>query len=194
MEQLSLFKTPYEGKNYFYDIALSANREGTDKILKWLSDDTDFFTAPASTRFHGAYSGGLLAHSLRVFCVLRDLAPSGVFYDSIIITSLFHDICKANFYTESTRNVKNKETGKWEQVPYYAVDEALPFGGHGSKSVYLLLSHGLELSDDEAIAINNHMGGWDVTTYHNPTKAFETVPLALYLHIADLIATNHYHE
>lgn len=192
MEQISLFANEkLAGKAAFFAVAGKCERPGMRNVLAYLEHETDFFTAPASARYHGAYEGGLVEHSLRVYCRLRDMAPPEVAYDSIIITSLFHDICKANFYTVSTRNVKNKETGRWEQVPFYAIEEELPYGAHGGKSVYLLQREGLELTDEEAIAINCHMGGWDVTSYHSPSKAFEKYPLALYLHIADMVATSY---
>ena len=93
-----------------------------------------------------------------------------------------------NFYKESTRNVKDEKTGQWRKEPCYTISEQYPFGGHGSKSVYLLMKY-IKLTDEEAAAINCHMGGWDVTTYHNPSPAYEKYPLAVYLHIADMLAT-----
>lgn len=192
MEQLSMFESNHNMEEFF-NIIHKCRRSTIQNVTDYLLSQTDFFSAPASTRFHGAEPGGLLTHSLAVYYRLCELAPISVPSDSIIITALFHDICKANFYTESTRNVKGKD-GKWTEVPYYKVDERFPYGSHGGKSVYLLLKCGLELTEEEAIAINNHMGGWDVTAYHNPSEAFLRYPLALFLHIADLIATNYDHK
>lgn len=177
-----------EYKSTFIKLMLGTDRDGVEEFLNWLIYDTDFCKAPASTRFHGNCEGGLLKHSVQVCYNLLSLYKGGE-YDSKVIVSLLHDICKADFYTESTRNVKNKETGIWEQVPYYTIDEKFPFGGHGSKSVFLIQKHGIRLKDDEAAAINCHMGGWDFTNYHNPGGAFEKYPLAVYLHMADMIAT-----
>ena len=103
-------------------------REGADKLLDYLQR-SDFFTAPASTRYHGAHEGGLLAHSLNVYDCLVDILNRprmkelyGVQYsdESIAIAGLFHDICKVNFYKTSFRNAKD-ENGKWVSVPYYTI-------------------------------------------------------------------------
>lgn len=168
---------------------LSINRKGIKEFINYLYNETDFFIAPASTRYHGAHKQGLIQHSLAVYSRLHELAGEKYDKDTIAIVSLFHDLCKANYYKESTRNVKNDETGLWEKVPCYTVDEQYPYGGHGSKSVYILMKHGVELTDEEAAAINCHMGGWDSTSYHNPNGAFTKYPLAVYLHMADMIAT-----
>lgn len=165
------------------------NRKGIPEFVDWLAENTDFFEAPASTRYHGAEEHGLVFHSLAVYSNLYTLANHKYTRDTIALVSLFHDLCKANYYVKSSRNVKNEVTGIWEKVPCYTVNEQLPFGGHGSKSVYLLMKHGIELSDEEATAINCHMGGWDSTTYSNPSGAFNKYPLAVYLHLADMLAT-----
>lgn len=176
-------------EEYFIDLLKETGRNNINGLICWLKDETDFFSAPASTKYHGSYKGGLLRHSYNVLRRLEKIAIPEYNFDSVIIVSLLNDICKANFYSISQRNVKNDVTGKWEKQPFYGVDEILPFGGHGSKSVYLIMKHGVPLTDEEAIAINCHMGGWDVSTYHNPSKAFEKYHLPLYLHIADLEAT-----
>ena len=121
-------------------------REGADKLLAYLcSEGSDFFTAPASTRYHGNYEGGLLEHSLNVYDCLCDILSRprvkeqyGIEYseESIAIAALLHDVCKINFYNVSFRNVKN-EMGKWESVPFYTVEDNLPYG-HGEKSVYIV--------------------------------------------------------
>ena len=118
-------------------------RDGADKLLDFLlSSSSDFFTAPASTRFHGNYEGGLLEHSLNVYDCLCDIMKRprikevyGIEYseESIAIAALLHDLCKINFYNVAFRNVKN-DMGKWESVPYYTIDDSLPYG-HGEKSV-----------------------------------------------------------
>ena len=178
-------------KQEFIDIFKeNIKRPGSEKLLEWLSQ-SDFFIAPASTKYHSAFEGGLVQHSLNVYKLLKKRCAEYGITDgeSIAICGLLHDICKANFYKASTRNVKNEETGKWEQVPFYTIKEEFPYGSHGGKSVYLMLAHGLQLTDEEAAAINCHMGGWDYTTYHNPSNAFEKYPLAVYLHTADMLAT-----
>lgn len=174
-------------KDYFYAIVDTLHRDGVKGFCEWL-ETTDFFTAPASHRFHESYNGGLLEHSLRVYLEITRLASLysdiPLSSESLIITSLFHDVCKIGFYTTSTRNTKID--GKWKTVPYYAIDEQYLFGGHGSKSVYLIQQY-MKLEQDEAAAINTHMGpsGNDYSCYNTYRK----YPLAMLLHTADMIAT-----
>ena len=112
-------------------------RPGADRLLNWL-ETTDFFTAPASTRFHGACEYGLVMHSINVYnAMMQHFFTEGENAESYAICALLHDLCKANFYKVSTRNVKNEATGQWEKVPYYQVADQLPYG-HGEKSVYLI--------------------------------------------------------
>lgn len=176
-------------------------REGIDELLAWL-DTTDFYTSPASTKFHGAYEGGLVEHSLMVFNELLFLTEAyngvnininprwgnGIHYtaETLAIVSLFHDLCKVENYAIEMRNVK--ENDKWVQKPYYTHMEVLPFGGHGSKSMFLVMKH-MKLTEEEAIAIVNHMGAWDNSNYGNPSNSYETYPLAWLLHVADESAT-----
>lgn len=166
-------------------------RDGIDQLLEWL-DQTDFYTAPASSRYHGDYAGGLVTHSLNVFKRLKDLVEvydnGSISYESQAITALFHDLCKVNFYKVSTRNVKNEQTGQWEKKPYYAFDEQFKFGGHGSKSMYLVMNF-IKLTPDEAAAINCHMGPWDRQDYGKPGDVFNDSLLAWLLHVADEAAT-----
>jgi len=169
------------------------HREGADKLLNFLlSDASDFFTAPASTRFHGNYEGGLLEHSLNVYDCLCDILSRprikevyGIEYseESIAIAALLHDLCKINFYNVSFRNVKN-DMGKWESVPYYTIDDSLPYG-HGEKSVYIISGY-MRLTRDEAFAIRYHMGfSADKENHGNVGKAMEMFPLAFFLNCAD---------
>ena len=113
-------------------------RPGSEKLLDWLDKKTDFFTAPASTRFHGACEGGLCMHSLNVYHALHDsFFTEGENEESYAICALLHDLCKANYYKLGTRNVKNEATGQWEKAPFYSVDDLFPYG-HGEKSVFLI--------------------------------------------------------
>ena len=92
-------------------------RPGSEKLLDWLDKKTDFFTAPASTRFHGACEGGLCMHSLNVYHALHDsFFTEGENEESYAICALLHDLCKANYYKLGTRNVKNEATGQWESA------------------------------------------------------------------------------
>ena len=103
-------------------------RPGSEKLLDWLDHKTDFFSAPASTRFHGACEGGLCMHSLNVYHALHDtFFTEGDSEESFAICALLHDLCKANYYKPGTRNVKNEVTGQWEKVPSYSVEDLFPF-------------------------------------------------------------------
>ena len=160
------------------------------RLLNWL-ETTDFFTAPASTRFHGACECGLVMHSINVYnAMMQHFFTEGESAESYAICGLLHDLCKANFYKVGTRNVKNDVTGQWEKVPFYQVADQLPYG-HGEKSVYLI-EHFMRLKTAEAIAIRWHMGGFDDAVRGGSfavSDAYNTYPLAVKLHIADLTAT-----
>lgn len=166
------------------------HREGADALLAWLQT-TDFFTAPASTRFHGACECGLVMHSLNVYKVLCDRHyTEGENMESYAICALLHDLCKANFYKPGFRNVKNEQTGAWEKVPTYTVADAFPYG-HGEKSVYLI-ERFLRLKPVEAVAIRWHMGGFDDSVRGGSfaiSEAYDNYPLAVKLHLADLEST-----
>ena len=171
-------------------------RRGADRLLEWLdSDASDFFTAPSSTRFHGAYEGGLVEHSLNVYECLKDYLNRprtkelyGMDYtpETIAVTALLHDICKVGFYAVDYRNAKN-EQGVWEKVPYYTVRDTLP-SGHGEKSVYMIQSF-MRLTRDEAFAIRYHMGFSGNEDKNSVGRALEMFPLALAVNVADMEAT-----
>lgn len=166
-------------------------REGSDKLLDWLQT-TDFFTAPASSKFHCACVYGLVMHSLNVYDVIMEkhFDTLSENKESFTIVSLLHDLCKANFYKEGTRNVKNEQTGQWEKVPYYMVEDAFPYG-HGEKSVYLI-ERFLRLKPAEATAIRWHMGGFDDSVRaggFTMSIAYDKYPIAVKMHLADLEAT-----
>ena len=166
-------------------------RQGSQEFLDWLLK-TDFFTAPASTKYHGACEGGLLLHSLNVYKTLREryFEEGKDSEESFAICALLHDLCKAQFYKVSTRNVKNDVTGQWEKVPYYTVEDAFPYG-HGEKSVFLI-ERFMRLKTSEAMAIRWHMGGIDDSARGGSfaiSLAYEKYPLAVKLHLADLEST-----
>ncbi len=171
-------------------------RDGADKLLEYLlSSQSDFFTAPASTRFHGSYEGGLLEHSINVYYCLKDYLKRDRVKDiynleyndeSIAIVSLLHDLCKVNCYVKGTRNVKDK-AGVWQQVPTYEYSDDMPYG-HGEKSVYII-SGFLRLTREEAFAIRYHMGFSGSDPQNNVGSAFEIYPLAFALSTADMEAT-----
>ena len=166
------------------------HRDGLDKLLEWL-EKSDFFSAPASTKYHGAYDGGLCQHSLNVYDCMMDITKNSslgkkypVNDESATIVSLFHDMCKVNFYKPDTRNVK--VNGVWTVVPTYSIDEKFVYGGHGSKSVFII-ERFMKLLPDEAIAINCHMGSWDGDKY--VSAAYQNWPLAWFVHVADEAAS-----
>lgn len=171
-------------------------REGADKLLDYLlSSQSDFFTAPASTRFHGSYEGGLLEHSINVYYCLKDYLERqrvkevyNLEYseESIAIVALLHDLCKVNCYVKGTRNVKDK-AGVWQQVPTYEYSDDMPYG-HGEKSVYIV-SGFMRLTREEAFAIRYHMGFSGNEPQNNVGSAFEIYPLAFALSTADMEAT-----
>lgn len=168
----------------------ATSREGVDQLIAWLRS-TDFYQAPASTRWHGAHEGGLAEHSLAVHDQLIGLNDHFGFElgnDSMAISALMHDVCKIGCYKHDTRNVKD-ERGVWHKVPCFKYEEDYPFGGHGSKSVYLV-QHFIALSPEEAAAINSHMGQFDATSYSNPSAVYQVNPLAWALHVADEAATH----
>ncbi len=166
------------------------HREGANELLTWMQS-TDFFTAPASTRFHGACEGGLVMHSVNVFEVLwhrfQDAGPTA---ESLALCGLLHDLCKANFYKPGFRNVKDDATGVWSKVPTYTVQDAFPYG-HGEKSVFLI-ERFVRLKPAEAVAIRWHMGGFDEAVRGGSYaigEAWHQHPLGVMLHIADLEAS-----
>ena len=163
-------------------------RPGSEKLLTWM-EGTDFFTAPASTRFHGACAEGLVMHSLNVYHALMEQLEEGDSPESFAICALLHDLCKANYYKPGFRNVKN-EAGQWERVPTFTVEAAFPYG-HGEKSVFLI-ERFMKLKTAEAVAIRWHMGGFDDAAKGGCfaiSQAYDAYPIAVKLHMADLKAT-----
>lgn len=170
------------------------HRDGADKLLAYL-ESSDFFTAPASTRYHGAYFGGLLEHSLNVYDCLCDYVSRprvkeeyGLEFseESLAIVALLHDLCKIDFYVEGTRNVK--ENGVWKSVPTYTIDDKLPYG-HGEKSVYIASGY-MRLTREEAFAIRFHMGFSADDNANLVGSAFGKFPLAVALFVADMEAAH----
>lgn len=172
-------------KEQFIELLKLSNRNGIDNLIKWL-EETDFFTAPASTKYHLSKEGGLVEHSLNVYDELVNEYGVSDNISSLIIVALLHDICKANYYSITERNVKRN--GEWIKEPYYIVEDQFPVG-HGEKSV-MIIQKFIELTEEEIAAIRWHMGAYEPKeSYSSLGQAFNKYPLALYLHIADLKAT-----
>ena len=167
-------------------------REGSQKLLAWL-DTTDFYTAPASTKFHCACTGGLVMHSINVYKTMRErYFEEGENEESYAICGLLHDVCKADIYRKTVRQRKN-EVGQYEKFDDYSYDYSdLPVG-HGEKSVIRLLRSGLDLEDNEILAIRWHMGPWEVDTTNREQEgmyrqAQQNSPLVALVHNADSFA------
>ena len=183
-------------KEEFIEIFTSCiTRDGADKLLDFLEHKCDFFTAPASARYHGAYEGGLCDHSLNVYHCLVDYLQRervqelyGLEYsdESIAIVALLHDLCKIGCYKKGTRNVKD-ESGNWQTVPTYTFDDPLPYG-HGEKSVYIANGY-IRLNREEAMAIRWHMGFSGPEDNRTVGQALQRYPLAFALAMADMEAS-----
>lgn len=183
-------------------------RDGIDNLLAWL-ERSDFFVCPASTQYNLPVEGGLCMHALNVTELLiqkylgkswidlteedekKDLGNE-MTVETLFIVGLFSSINKVNCYVKDTKNVKNRETGKWEAQEYWKWDEAFIYSGRGSKSVYILQQY-IRLYVEEAQAIAFILAGEDSpfsnvldTTYR---KVYEKSPLSLFLHLAEIEAT-----
>ena len=186
-------------KTFINLLETNVKRDGIELLIKWLNAK-DTKIAPASTRYHLSYKGGLVEHCLNVYDRLKKLMKDE-FGDkcpysdeTITLVSLMHDLSKVNFYEIQERNTKD-ESGNWIKVPFYQVKDEkdrLVFGGHAVNSYYML-SNFMKLSYEESLAIMHHMGGLDTTedtiTMRNIAEAFKKSTLALFLHQADLMAT-----
>lgn len=192
-----------ENKEEFVKLLKSTGREGVDDVIEEL-ERLGFFSAPASADHHLNVEGGLVQHSLNTckaaFAIwegMKALEPSldtEVKKESIIISALLHDVCKADIYKRSVKKRKNK-LGQWEDCEGYKVSyKDFPMG-HGEKSLVVILLSGLELYDDEMLAIRWHMGAWglnqnsfeDVRNYDTAQKEY---PLVAIIHAADVMAAN----
>lgn len=192
-EKFQIEKTKKEFTAVFNE---NIKRQGAEELLKYLTE-SDFFTAPASSRYHCAFAGGLARHSLNVYYRLKKMldaeygAEREAKYnnETIAVVGLLHDLCKINYYSVDYRNVKN-DFGNWEKVPYFSIREEFPYG-HGEKSVFIINRY-VDLSAEEALAINWHMGGFDERVKGGSrciSEAFAGYKLCVFVHIADIYAT-----
>lgn len=169
-------------------------RYGIRPLLQYIAN-TDFYYAPCSGRYHGAVEGGLVSHSLQVYQRIFELADIYIpdeekeaMSESLAIVSLFHDLCKIDFYESYMRNIKNADNGTWEQVQEYRVKQNEFYACHGAKSCYIVMSY-MQLTPYEFTAILHHMGAWDKSQYSNPGQVYSQNKLAWLLHVADEAAT-----
>lgn len=190
-------------KQEFINLLHSTERDDIDYVIEDI-EKLGFFEAPASTRFHLNYDGGLCEHSINVCRValkmreqMIELKPEIEPYlpkDSVIIASLLHDVCKADIYKPSVKKQKNA-FGVFEDVPGYDVDyKNFPLG-HGEKSVIVILRCGFDLTDDEIMAIRWHMTAWDLPFQSPELKnclntARDKCPLCSLIQAADTLAAN----
>ena len=178
-------------KEEFLQLLRSTNRENIESLIEFITK-TDFFDAPASTKFHGSREHGLLEHSLKVYEILKQkvataVIPINIPQESIIIIALLHDLCKANYYKIDYKNAKNA-LGVWEKVPYYTIEDKIPYG-HGEKSVMMATEY-IKLTPEEKYAIRWHMGYTEPKEQYNIIGlAYTKYPIALLTFEADLEAT-----
>lgn len=153
-----------------------------EDFLKWLAEN-GFFTAPASTKYHGNYEGGLFDHSFMVMNLLIELTEkNGLEWrnpSSPYIIGMFHDLCKIDQYRHPIY-----DPDEWE----YNTETLLK--GHGDKSVMLLSQH-MKLTEEEVLCIRYHMGAFtDKEEWRDYTRAVHRYPNVLWTHHADMIASH----
>lgn len=201
-----------ENKKRFLELLQSIDRPGMDGVIKYLAN-SDFFTAPASTKFHMSVEGGLVQHSLNVYDCLMAKKQAPIWKnvldkysnETLTLVSLLHDVCKANTYITTPKNIKSYEEADimaanpkdiksdsqgqfvWKTVLGFAFEEQMPIG-HGEKSVIILLNH-IRLTTDEMLAIRWHMGFAEPKEAWNSLgKCMDMSPLVIALHHADMEA------
>lgn len=196
----------FNNKQEFIRLLSTVNRPGMDTLISWLEEKSDFFEAPSSSCFHGAYEGGLCQHSLNVYHALKKLIDDTkmiglpekqidtISEETIILVALMHDLCKANFYVKDVKVFKDDSTGTWHHYYAYKINDTFPCG-HGEKSV-IMLQNFIKLSCTEILAIRWHMGLFDIGTtmssYSKPAfgKTCDECPLAILLQTADFFASH----
>lgn len=189
----------------FINLLRSTKREGIENLINWLETKSDFFIAPSSSRFHGAYEGGLCQHSLNVyhaatqlFSTMLPLATpdhniSDLKPENLIIVALLHDLCKTNFYIKSIKNFKDESTNTWRQYYTYDIHDTFPLG-HGEKSV-IMIQNFIRLTGNEIIAIRWHMGLSDPGAFISPYEksalndSMNSCPPLVIIHQADMFAS-----
>ena len=177
-----------ENKNNYIKLLKSTNRENIDKVIDMLKA-SDFFEAPASTKYHDNFKGGLCYHSLKVYNNLVKLNKTyelNFSEDSMIIMGLLHDICKINCYIKDKKNVK--VGSNWITVDYWSFKDELPIG-HGQKSVIMLLEQGFNLTELELKSIIGHMNGYDKSDLFDASNIFNLDSNTIWLHLADFVAS-----
>ncbi len=177
------------------ELLTSTNRPGMDRLLEWITTKTDFFRAPASTKYHLNCEGGLALHSLHVYQRLSEKVAQGLISikpETVIITSLLHDLCKVNFYVKETKNVKEgtkinqygKEVANWVEKEVWGIKDNFPVG-HGEKSCCYIQNF-IRITAEEYAMIRLHMGP-DKNTYPDPfSETAKIYPSVVAIYTADI--------
>ncbi|MBQ3624983.1 MAG: HD domain-containing protein [Prevotella sp.] len=190
-------------KEQFIKLLQATKRTGIESVVSYL-EQAGFFLAPASVSRHLSHEGGLLEHSLNVWKMAQMLRLQTIGMrpelekqlpeDSVTIAALLHDVCKANIY-KTVQKWRKDENNRWESYDAYDTDYSRFPVGHGEKSVIMLLRLGLQLTNDEIIAIRWHMGAWNLPMQsyedkQNISVAYDGCPLAAIIQAADALATH----
>lgn len=169
-----------ELQNKIIERLRSIKRDGIEDLIKYLLEETDYFIAPASTKFHSNFDGGLAYHSNNVVELLiqkNEQYKLGLSLDTIYLTGYLHDLCKCNLYEKNMRLKKDEMTGKWIGYASYEIRENVPLG-HGEKSVILLQQY-VKLTLEECLMIRWHMGAYvpkeDYRDYNKAIELYKTV-------------------
>ena len=174
----------------------SIKRDGIEDLITYLLEKTDYFIAPASTKFHSNFDGGLAFHSNNVVELLiqkNEQYKLGLSLDTIYLTGYLHDLCKCNIYEKTMRLKKDEMTGKWIGYASYEINENVPLG-HGEKSV-ILLQQFVKLSLEECLMIRWHMGAYiPKEDYRDYNKAIELYKSVLAFSNADAEASHFLEE
>jgi HD superfamily phosphohydrolase YqeK len=165
-------------KNQILNKLMTIKREGVTELINFLTFNSDFFTAPCSTKYHNNFEGGLAIHSWNVYKLFKEKNERYKLKlndESIIICGLLHDLCKVGFY---------KWTGN-----EYIYDDKFPIG-HGEKSV-IIIQRFIKLTEEECCIIRFHMANFDLSEYNKQIyyNAINMYPATLALFIADYEAT-----
>ncbi len=167
-------------KTLILDRLKSVKRDGIDELIDYLVNKTDYFTAPASTKFHSNFEGGLAYHSHNVVELLAQKNKQynlGLSNETIYLTGYLHDLCKCNMYEKTMRLKKDEMTGKWIGYASYEINEKIPLG-HGEKSV-ILLQQFVKLTLEECLMIRWHMGAYvpkdEYRDYNKAVEMYKTV-------------------
>lgn len=189
------FKSCDERHEYFREMCYQTGFELTPVFDKWL-DDNGYFTAPASTKYHGVYDGGLFDHSMAVYDRLANLTENNnlVWQRPVLspfIVGMFHDLCKCDQYIKAP-GIRTGDP-RFDIVQYdagfhYEYNDKTLLKGHGAKSV-MLLSQFITMTEEEMLCIRYHMGAYEKDEWAEFDMAIRKYPNVLWTHMADMLAS-----